>query len=44
MTIAQMRELLAQAYPGSDWPYKVKRMKDSQVLAVYNRLMNDKKL
>lgn len=44
MSIAQMRALLKQAYPGADWPSKVDRMHDKQVAATYMRLMNAGKL
>lgn len=44
MSIAQMRKAIANAYPGADWPAKVKRMPDAQIHTVYMRLMNNNKL
>jgi hypothetical protein len=39
-----MRKALNFAYPGADWPSKVKSMSDKQVAAVYYRLLAQKKL
>lgn len=43
MTIEQMRKAITDAYPGADWPSKVKKMSDKQVVAVYQRFMDIKK-
>jgi len=42
MSIEQMKDAILKKYPG--WYNKVKNMKDGQVLAIYNRLLNQKKL
>lgn len=44
MTIHQMRNAVANAYPGDGWSAKVHKMSDKQVHATYMRLMNAKKL
>lgn len=44
MSIEQMRKAVTEAYPGADWPFKVEKMSDKQVAAIYNRLLNQKKL
>lgn len=44
MSIEQMRAALKKTYPGKSWAEKVDKMSDSQVLAVYNRLLYSKKL
>lgn len=33
-----MREYVEKAYPGDKWKEKVRKMSDSQVLAVFQRL------
>ena len=36
MSIQQMREFVIDAYPGSlTWRARVKKMKDSQIIAIY---------
>lgn len=44
MSPAQMRKAVEQAYPGADWPYKVAKMSDKQVAAIYQRLLDAGKL
>jgi hypothetical protein len=44
MSVEQMRKALTCAYPGADWPFKVQKMSDKQVAAVYYRLLAQKKL
>lgn len=44
MSVEQMREALRKSYPGPAWSAKVDKMSDHQVLAVYNRLLNQNKL
>lgn len=39
MTNDQMREKVAQAYPGDKWRQKVNRMPDDQIIAIYYRLL-----
>ena len=36
MTIPEMRHYVAQLYPGT-WPYRVERMPDNQIMAIYLR-------
>lgn len=44
MTIHQMRNAVANAYPGDGWSAKVRNMPDKQIHATYMRLMNAGKL
>jgi hypothetical protein len=44
MSVEQMRKAVEEAYPGEKWKNKVKHMSDNQVLAVYTRLLDKKKL
>ena len=38
MKIAQMREFIANEYPGQTWKEKVKRMPPNQVIAIYHSI------
>lgn len=44
MSIEQMRAAISKSYPSAAWRDKVARMSDNQVLAVYTRLLNQKRL
>lgn len=44
MSVEQMRTAIAKVYPGEKWKTKVSYMKDGQVIAVYNKFLEDKKL
>lgn len=44
MSVEQMRAAILKVYSGDRWAYKVKRMSDKQVIAVYYRLLNNKQL
>jgi hypothetical protein len=44
MTVAQRRVALKKAYPGTKWADRVDQMSDEQVVAVYIRLQQQKKL
>jgi hypothetical protein len=44
MSIHQMRNAVANAYPGDGWKVKVSKMPDKQVYSTYMRLMNAGKL
>jgi hypothetical protein len=35
MSVSNMRAAIAQVYPGQGWKYKVAKMSDQQVIAVY---------
>ena len=39
-----MRLAVAEAYPGPGWKFRVSKMSDNQVLAVYRRLQETKKV
>ena len=41
MTVENMRDLVTGDYPTSLWANKVKKMPDSQVMAIYFRMSND---
>lgn len=41
-TLAQMRQYVYDAYPGTRWQERVRKMSDSQIWATYNRLMAKK--
>lgn len=43
MTIEQMRQALIKRYPGDNWAEKVKRMSDSQVVAIHSKFISKKK-
>ncbi len=44
MEVVHMRTHLIAAYPGPNWKKKVDRMSDNQVIAVYSRLVKEKKI
>lgn len=44
MSVDQMRYSISMAYSGKKWANKVKRMSDSQVIAVYHRFVAQGKL
>lgn len=44
MSTEQMRAAVKNAYLGKKWENKVKKMSDNQVIAIYNRLLENKKL
>lgn len=44
MSVSQMRTYLIYSSNGKDWPDKVNRMSDSQVVAVYHSFLNRGKL
>lgn len=44
MTTEQMRQQLLTVYPGQKWADKVRKMPDSQVIAIFRRFQNDGKL
>ena len=44
MSIEQMRVAISKVYPGEKWYQKVYKMSDSQVLAIYHKFLNDKRL
>lgn len=35
MSVSNMRSAIAKVYPGQSWKYKVAKMSDQQVIAVY---------
>ena len=35
MSVPDMRAAIAKVYPGQSWKYKVAKMSDQQVMAVY---------
>jgi hypothetical protein len=37
MSIEQMRQFVEAQYPSDSWKYKVKKMSDAQIVAIYNR-------
>lgn len=39
MSVEQMRAFVAARYPGRAWQERVKKMSDSQILAIYYRLL-----
>ena len=39
MSIDQMRAYIMQAYPGASWAYKVSKMHNAQVVAVYHSIL-----
>lgn len=42
VSIELMRKEVTLAYPGADWPYKVKKMPDKQVAAIYQRMLDNR--
>lgn len=44
MTVNEMREKLKKAYSSPNWEEKVDRMKDKQVIALYYKFLNEKKI
>mgnify|MGYP000984507023 FL=1 len=40
MSIEQMRAVVLQAGSTKDWAEKVRKMPDTQVVAIYNRILN----
>ena len=44
MNADQMRQFVANEYPGERWQNRVRSMTDSQVFAIYSRILSKKKL
>lgn len=44
MSIEQMRSKVKEAYQGDKWKQKVSKMSDNQVLAIYRRFLDSKKV
>jgi hypothetical protein len=44
MSIQQMRKAIEKVYPGEKWSKRVSRMSDYQVIAIYNKFLEQKKL
>lgn len=44
MSVEQMRIKIATVYPGLKWKNKVTSMRDNQVIALYSKFLNNKKL
>jgi hypothetical protein len=44
MSIEQMRRAVEDAYPGEKWRRKVSRMADGQIIAVYHKFLDSRKL
>lgn len=44
MTTEEMRAALIKLYPGPKWKYRVDRMTEQQVFAVYSRMKRENKL
>lgn len=44
MSIDLMRGAVKKAYPGEGWKKKVDKMSSNQVLAVYSKLLDNKKI
>lgn len=44
MTIGEMRKVVADAYPGKSWRYKVSRMSEAQVMAIYYSIRDRKEI
>lgn len=44
MSIEQMRDALRSIYASRKWYYKVEKMSDKQVYAVYNKMLREDKI
>jgi hypothetical protein len=44
MSVELMREAIKKVYPGEKWQKRVSKMKDAQVIAIYNKMLNNNKL
>jgi hypothetical protein len=44
MSVMQMRKLVQDAYPGKKWRDKVSKMGDGQIIAIYHKFLDSKKL
>lgn len=44
MSVEMMRHYVKEAYSGKAWKRKVSKMPDNQILAIYQRLLNDGKI
>lgn len=42
-TMAQMRQFVYDAYPGTKWQDRVKKMSDAQIFATYRRMQTNPK-
>lgn len=40
MTVERMRCCVCEAYDNSTWSYKVEKMSDNQVIAIYYRMLD----
>lgn len=44
MSVEQMRSAIAKVYPGKSWQDKVKKMADGQVIRIYYKFLEEKRL
>lgn len=44
MSVEQMREAIAWVYPSEKWKYRVSKMADDQVMAIYFKFNQEGKL
>jgi len=44
MTIEQMKDAIKKPYDGKKWKERVSKMSDGQVIAIYNKMLNNKQL
>jgi hypothetical protein len=42
MSLEEKRNFIIKAYPGGDWVWKVQKMSDKQIHAIYISLINRK--
>ena len=44
MSIEQMRRAIQLVYPGEKWKKRVSRMSDDQIIAIYHKFVDSKKI
>lgn len=44
MSIELMRKAIEKVYPNETWKKKVSKMSNGQILAIYNRMLENKQL
>lgn len=43
MDICKMREFISKEYPGASWRNRVKKMRDNQVIAIYYKMLDNRR-
>jgi hypothetical protein len=44
MSLEEKKIMIIKAYPGGDWVWKVEKMSEAQIHAIYNSLLKNNRL